>query len=161
MGIRYYNATQSRSRTQAKRKHTPHVKMSKEARALLNIRRRTVAIKFRKEIDDVHDYILKSTSAIAEKHGKSLRNVEFNIGSGRSGLTRQHPNKTSAWNAYVHDQSKGRSNGRFHLSIPSFVALDFFSSFFHKFREVKQCWGKWSKTLKMPFVIFRKLRKMT
>ena len=113
MGIRYYNAGQSRPRTQGKRKRAPHVKMSKEARALLNIRRRSVATQFHKEIDEVHDYILKSSSAIAEKHGKSLRNIQSNVSGGRGSLTRPSHNKTSPWNAWVHEQSKGRKNGGF------------------------------------------------
>jgi hypothetical protein len=101
MAIHYYKAVQPKARTQSTRRRAPHVKMSKEAHVILNVRRRTVATQFHQEIDDTNDHLLKSAATIAEKHGKSLRNVQFSLSGGHGSLTHQHHNKSSAWNAWV------------------------------------------------------------
>jgi len=119
MGVRYHKAVSSKPRSQGVRRRAPYVKMSQEARSLLNVRRHKAALRFQQDIDNSRDKFLESAANIAEKHGKSVQNVQFNLHNGRSGLTRQHQNKTSAWNAWVWKQAQesgtGTSCSLFHI----------------------------------------------
>jgi hypothetical protein len=107
MGVRYYKAVSSKPRTQSvQRRRAPYVKMSQEARSLLNIRRHKAAVRFQQDIDVSHEKFLETAASIAGKHGKSFQNVQFSLHRGRSGLTRQYRKKTTAWNAWIWKQAR-------------------------------------------------------
>jgi hypothetical protein len=111
MRICYHKAISSKPRSQGVRQRAPYVKMSQEARSLLNVRRRKAALRFQQDINNSHDKFVESAANIAEKHGKSVQNVQFNLHNGHSSLTRQHQNKTSTWNAWVWKQAQESGTG--------------------------------------------------
>jgi hypothetical protein len=111
MGVHYHKAVSSKPHSQGVRRCALYVKMSQEARFLLNVRHHKAALHFQQDINNSREKLLETAATIAKKHGKSMRNVQFDLHSGRSGLTHQHQNKTSPWNAWVWKQAQESGTG--------------------------------------------------
>ena len=106
---------------QDKENHCPRPKLSKEARKLLTAQQRSAAAAFAKDLDDAWKTIDEVTEQMAGTHHKSVRSIRSALHMGRGALTRQKPNKTSPWNAYVWKtrQDEGKSGKVIFLCSPS------------------------------------------
>jgi hypothetical protein len=111
MGVHYHKAVSSKHHSQGVPQHAPYVEMSQEACLLLNVHCHKAALPFQQDINNSHKKPFKTAANIAEKHGKSMQNVQFDLHSGHSGLTHQHQNKTSPWNAWVWKQAQESRTG--------------------------------------------------
>jgi hypothetical protein len=96
-------------------------KLSKEAQKLLTAQQRSAAAALSKDLDDAWKTIDEVTEQIAGTHHKSIRSIRSALHMGHGELTRQKPNKTSPWNAYVWKtrQDEGKSGEVIFLCSPS------------------------------------------
>jgi hypothetical protein len=112
MGIRFYTTkARARNRVRGTKNRAPRVKLSKEARETLQIRRRREATSFQTDIDQAMDDMDEAIRKIAADHRKSFRSVQFLLHRGRGKLTKGHRNKTSAWNAWCWKKGQERDGG--------------------------------------------------
>ena len=106
---------------QDKENHCPRPRLSKEAWKLLTAQQRSAAAALAKDLDDAWKTIDGVTKQIAGTHHKSIRSIRSALHMGRGALTRQKPNKTSPWNAYMWKtrQDEGKSGEVIFLCSPS------------------------------------------
>jgi dGTP triphosphohydrolase len=110
MRTRFYQASAKHPRmTQGVKKKPQRPKLSKEARAALNARRRLAAKRYKDALGETWNTIDKLTEEIAASHHKSVRHVQTEL---HTGLHRSHTErtKTSAWNAFTWKKSQEKEN---------------------------------------------------
>ncbi|KAH7918192.1 hypothetical protein BV22DRAFT_1024987 [Leucogyrophana mollusca] len=84
-------------------------KLSKEAHAKVNMRRREVSTKYWSAIDDVWKMIDEASENIVVDNNKSLRRVQPELHMGRA-LSRTKCTKVSDWNTFCWKKSQSENN---------------------------------------------------
>ena len=120
MRTRFYTTSSSLSQpTQAVKKKAKCPQLSKEARTLVNARRRQASQSYRTELGEAWAMIDKLTEDIAENHHKSLRRVQSELHMGCQLASHQHK-KTNMWNAFCWKKSQDKENGKYYRKMITF-----------------------------------------
>lgn len=85
-------------------------RLSEEARAAVNARRRNAAEHYQKDLAEAWAKIDETTADLAAVHHKSLRRVQSELHMGHL-LSRTKHTKTSAWNAFCWKKNQEKENG--------------------------------------------------
>jgi hypothetical protein len=112
----FYKAVKPKHATQGPHTRTrpPRVILSKEAKALLRVRRKSAQTSYQQDLAKLCNEIDESAAKIAETHSKSFQRVLLALNSGHRNLSRARHNKSSAWNAYVRKRSSEAAAGRWY-----------------------------------------------
>jgi hypothetical protein len=111
MRTRFYQTSSTHAKTTGVKKRIKRPKLSKEARAALNERRRLSAKRYMNALGETWNTLDKLAEDVAVSHHKSVSRVrtELHTGIQRSRIQRK---KTSAWNAFTWKKSQEKENSR-------------------------------------------------